>query len=124
MKTLLDFGRAFIEAAALTWQQLAPAAADEFLRACFDSAQGHGYTLCRVPMGSSDFGLGNYAHVELDGDIELESFSIDHDRRHILPFIHAATRVAGCAPIAAPPGRSATCCSSGPTRPRVCRSGA
>lgn len=95
MQTLLGFGGAFTEAAALTWQQLPPALGDELLRAYFDPAQGHGYTLCRVPMGSSDFGLGNYAHAEQAGDFELKSFGIDHDRRHILPFIHAAMRVAG-----------------------------
>ena len=90
MQTLLGFGGAFTEAAALTWQQLSAAAADEFLRACFSPTEGHGYTLCRVPMGSSDFGLGNYAHVETPGDFALASFNIDHDRRHILPLIHAA----------------------------------
>jgi glucosylceramidase len=95
MQTLLGFGGAFTEAAALTWQQLAPAAADDFLRACFSPTEGHGYTLCRVPMGSSDFGLGNYAHVETPGDFELASFDIARDRRHILPLIHAAQAVAG-----------------------------
>ena len=95
MQTLLGFGGAFTEAAALTWQQLSPAAADDFLRACFCPAEGSGYTLCRVPMGSSDFGLGNYAHAEQDGDFELASFSIERDRRHILPLIKAAQAVAG-----------------------------
>ena len=94
MQTLLGFGGAFTEAAALTWQQLSPAAADDFLRACFSPTEGHGYTLCRVPMGSSDFGLGNHAHVEQDGDFALASFNIDHDRRHILPLIRAAQAVA------------------------------
>jgi glucosylceramidase len=93
MQTLLGFGGAFTEAAALTWQQLSPAAADEFIRACFSPSDGHGYTLCRVPMGSSDFGLGNYAHAEQGGDFALASFNIDHDRRHILPLIHAAQAV-------------------------------
>jgi glucosylceramidase len=93
MQTLLGFGGAFTEAAALTWQQLSPAAADEFIRACFSPSEGHGYTLCRVPMGSSDFGLGNYAHAEQGGDFALASFNIDHDRRHILPLIHAAQAV-------------------------------
>ncbi len=95
MQTLLGFGGAFTEAAALTWQQLPPALGEELLRACFDPGQGHGYTLCRVPMGSSDFGLGNYAHAEVAGDFALQHFSIEHDRRHLLPFIHAAMRVAG-----------------------------
>lgn len=95
MQTLLGFGGAFTEAAALTWQQLPPALGAELLRAYFDPALGHGYTLCRVPMGSSDFGLGNYAHAEQDGDFALKSFNIERDRRHILPFIHAAQRAAG-----------------------------
>ncbi len=95
MQTLMGFGGAFTEAAALTWQQLAPDVANDFLRACFSPTEGHGYTLCRVPMGSSDFGLGNYAHVETPSDFALASFNIDHDRRHILPLIKAAQAVAG-----------------------------
>ncbi len=94
-QTLLGFGGAFTEAAAVTWQQLSPAAAADFLRACFDPVHGHGYALCRVPMGSSDFGLGNYAHAEVPGDFALQHFSIERDRQHILPLIHAAQRVAG-----------------------------
>ena len=95
MQTLLGFGGAFTEATALTWQQLAPAQAEAFLQACFGTDGGHGYTLCRVPMGSSDFGLGNYAHAEVDGDFALAHFNIERDRRAILPLIHAATRTAG-----------------------------
>ena len=94
-QTLLGFGGAFTEAAALTWQQLAPAQAGALLHAYFDPVQGHGYTLCRVPMGSSDFGLGNYAHAETPDDFALASFSIARDRQHILPFIQAAQAVAG-----------------------------
>ena len=95
MQTLLGFGGAFTEAAALTWQQLASGPADAFLRACFSPTEGHGYTLCRVPMGSSDFGLGNYAHAEVPGDFTLAHFSIARDRLHILPLIKAAQAVAG-----------------------------
>lgn len=94
-QTLLGFGGAFTEATATVWQQLAPAQADDFLRACFSTTEGHGYALCRVPMGSSDFGLGNYAHADVDGDFALEHFSIERDRQAILPLIHAAQRVAG-----------------------------
>ncbi len=95
LQTLLGFGGAFTEATATVWQQLAPAQADAFLRACFSPTEGHGYTLCRVPMGSSDFGLGNYAHADVDGDFALEHFNIERDRRALLPLIHAARRVAG-----------------------------
>jgi glucosylceramidase len=94
-QTLLGFGGAFTEAAAVTWQQLGAAAREQLLRDCFSAEAGHGYTLCRVHMNSCDFSLGNYAHVATPGDVELESFSIDRDRQALLPFIQAALRRAG-----------------------------
>ena len=93
-QTHLGFGAAFTEAAALTWQQLPAAQRDEVLQACFSPTQGHGYTLCRVHMGSCDFAAGNYSHVETPGDVNLSSFSIERDRQALLPFIRAAQQVA------------------------------
>lgn len=94
-QALEGFGGAFTEAAAVTWQRLAPAQRDAVLRDCFDPARGHGYTLCRVHMNSCDFALGHYAHVETPGDVALASFSIERDRQALLPFIQAAQQVAG-----------------------------
>ncbi len=94
-QTLLGFGSAFTEAAAVTWQRLSPARREAALRDCFDPKLGHGYTVCRVHMNSCDFALGNYAHVETPGDVELKGFTIDRDRQALLPFIKAAQRAAG-----------------------------
>ena len=94
-QTIEGFGGAFTEAAAVTWQALPPPAREQFLADCFDPVRGHGYTLGRVHMNSCDFALDNYAHVERDGDFALESFSIERDRRALLPFVQAALRVAG-----------------------------
>jgi glucosylceramidase len=93
-QTHLGFGGAFTEAAATVWQGLPEVAREQLLRGCFDAADGHGYTLGRVHMNSCDFALGNYAHVEQAEDFALESFSIERDRRVLLPFIKAALRVA------------------------------
>jgi glucosylceramidase len=92
------FGGAFTEASAVNWLALGAAHREQLLEAYFDRARGHGYSLCRVHMGSCDFALGNYAHVEAADDLALASFSIDRDRQALLPFIRAALRVAG-API-------------------------
>ena len=94
-QTIEGFGGAFTEAAATVWQGLGAEAREALLHDCFDPASGHGYTLCRVHIGSCDFALGNYAHAERPGDFALESFSIERDRRALLPFIQAAQRVAG-----------------------------
>jgi glucosylceramidase len=89
------FGGAFTEAAAVNWLALGARRREELLVACFDKVRGHGYSLCRVHMGSCDFALGNYAHVETPDDMALASFSIARDRQALLPFIRAAQRVAG-----------------------------
>ncbi len=94
-QTIEGFGGAFTEAAAVTWQALPAEARAQFLVDCFDPVRGHGYTLGRVHMNSCDFALGNYAHVEQPGDFALEGFSIERDRRSLLPFIREALRVAG-----------------------------
>ena len=93
-QTIEGFGGAFTEAAAVNWLALGAERREELLEAYFDRDRGHGYSLCRVHMGSCDFALGNYAHVEAPGDMELASFSIARDRKALLPFIQAAQRVA------------------------------
>ena len=94
-QALEGFGGAFTEAAAVTWLKLSLARREDVLRAYFDRQSGHGYSLCRVPMGSCDFALGNYAHVEEAEDFELASFSIARDRKALIPFILAAQQAAG-----------------------------
>jgi len=93
-QTLEGFGGAFTEAAAVTWQKLSSTRQQEVLNNYFHTEQGHGYTLCRVHMNSCDFSLGNYAHVETPGDVDLAGFNIERDRQALLPFIKAAQRVA------------------------------
>ena len=89
------FGAAFTEAAAVTWQSLGAAQRAQALRDCFDPAHGHGYTFCRVHMNSCDFALGHYAHAERPDDFALDGFTIERDRRALLPFIRAAQAAAG-----------------------------
>jgi glucosylceramidase len=94
-QTMLGFGGAFTEAAAITWQKLSPVAQQQVLVDYFSKSAGHGYRLCRVHMNSCDFSLGNYAHVEQVGDTALHSFNIERDKQSLLPFIQAARAVAG-----------------------------
>ncbi len=93
---LEGFGGAFTEASAVNWQALPPAQREAALRAYFAPPEqgGHGYSLCRVHMNSCDFSLGNYAHVEVEGDVELRSFSIERDQRALLPLLRAAGEIA------------------------------
>jgi glucosylceramidase len=92
---LEGFGGAFTEAAAVTLQKLSPGNRERVLRAYFDPAEGHGYSLCRTHINSCDFALGNYAYTEVAGDVEFRHFTIDRDRRALLPMIRDAQKIAG-----------------------------
>ena len=83
----------------MVWAELSPARQAELIRAYFDLDSGHGYRLCRTHINSCDFSVGNYAYTEVDGDIDLKHFSIDHDREYLIPLIHAAKEAAGDQPI-------------------------
>ena len=54
---------------------------------------GANFTMARMPLGSNDFSIDYYSYDDVDGDLALEHFSIDHDRATLLPFIRAAKAV-------------------------------
>ena len=94
-QTIEGFGGALTDASAETWAKLPAERQQELLTAYFDPEQGIGYSLCRTHIHSCDFSSESYAYTEVPGDVTLQHFSLDHDRRHKLPFIRAALRTAG-----------------------------
>ena len=91
-QTIEGFGGAFTEASAVTLRKMSPKNQQVILNAYFDSAQGHGYTLCRTHINSCDFGTGNYAYSETVGDTKLENFSLARDEQALLPMIQNALK--------------------------------
>jgi glucosylceramidase len=89
-QTIEGFGGAFTEAAAVTWRKMSPTSQQAIINAYFDSATGHGYTLCRTHINSCDFSESNYAYDEVAGDTNLNHFSIERDQKALLPMIKAA----------------------------------
>lgn len=61
----------------------------------FTPGAGLNLSLCRMPVGANDFSTDWYSYDEVDGDFDLEHFSIDHDRATLVPFIQAAQRYQG-----------------------------
>lgn len=82
------FGGAFTEATAHTYAGLSKEVQADFVESYFGE-NGLKYNLCRIPIHSCDFGLGNYTYIE-EGDSELTTFSLAHDEEEILPLIKAA----------------------------------
>ncbi|MCM1190820.1 MAG: glucosylceramidase [Butyrivibrio sp.] len=92
-QTMEGFGGAFTEAAAVSWNSLEEGAKQEFLEGCFGE-KGLKYNLGRIHMNSCDFALGNYTYVE-EGDTDLATFDISHDREQIIPLIKKAAECHG-----------------------------
>jgi glucosylceramidase len=45
-----------------------------------------------MPIGANDFATEAYSYDEVDGDFDLRHFSVDHDRKTLIPFIQEAKR--------------------------------
>ena len=93
-QTFLGIGGALTDASAETFARLPAPKQQEFLKAYFDRDAGIGYTLARTNIHSCDFSSGSYTYVD-EGDKELKSFNIGHDRQFRIPFIKQALAAAG-----------------------------
>ncbi|KPL60556.1 glycoside hydrolase family 30 protein [Rossellomorea vietnamensis] len=91
---MLGFGGAFTEAAAHSLSLISPEKREEIIHRYFDPAEGIGYRFGRTHINSCDFSLGNYTYVE-DVDTSLKSFSIDREKKLVIPLIQEAMEVAG-----------------------------
>ena len=88
-QTMLGIGGALTDAAAETLAKLPEDKQDELIQAYYDPEKGIGYTLARTNINSCDFSSGSYTYVD-EGDKELTSFNIDHDRQYKIPLIKRA----------------------------------
>lgn len=86
---IIGMGGAFTEAAAYTYAQMSEHKQKELISLYFGK-DGNRYNFCRTHIQSCDFALGNYAYVTDETDKSLESFSIENDRKYLLPLIKAA----------------------------------
>ncbi len=89
---ITGFGGSFTEASAYLLNQLSQENRELILEAYFGES-GARYSLTRTHMNSSDFSLGNYSYAPVEGDKELEHFSIEEDVDDIIPMIKDAMAI-------------------------------
>jgi glucosylceramidase len=92
-QTFMGIGGAITDASAEVFAELSKEKQVEFLKAYYDTQNGIGYSLLRTTIHSSDFSSGSYTYVE-EGDKDLKTFSINHDRQYRIPMIKEAMKVA------------------------------
>ena len=90
----LGIGGALTDASAETFAKLPAFRQKEFIQAYYDVKEGIGYTLARTNIHSCDFSSASYTYVT-EGDKELSSFNIEHDRQYRIPFIKQAIAATG-----------------------------
>nr|WP_315219683.1 glycoside hydrolase family 30 protein [uncultured Flavobacterium sp.] len=93
-QSFLGIGGAITDASAEIFANLSKEKQTEFLNAYYDTQKGIGYSLLRTTIQSSDFSSESYSYIE-EGDKELKTFSIEHDRKYRIPMIKAAIKTAG-----------------------------
>jgi glucosylceramidase len=90
LQTIEGFGGCFNEQGWRALSVLSDGQRRDVLRRLFDPADGLGLSVCRVPVGASDYALDRYTLNETAGDFEMKHFSIERDRKHLIPYIKAA----------------------------------
>lgn len=89
-QTIEGFGTCFNE---LGWQSLSRLTDAEratIFKELFTPNFGANFTICRMPVAANDFSLDWYSYNETDGDFEMKNFSIDQDKKTLIPFIKMA----------------------------------
>jgi glucosylceramidase len=88
-QTITGFGGSFTESSAYLLNKLSKKNRDTILQAYFGD-DGARYSLTRTHISSCDFSLNNYTYAPVEGDLQLENFSIDEDRDDLIPMIKEA----------------------------------
>ena len=88
-QTFIGIGGAITDASAEVFAKMPADKQDELLNSYFDKDKGIGYTILRTNMNSCDFSSDMYTYVS-EGDKELSTFNIDHDRKFKIPLIKKA----------------------------------
>ncbi|GAA3656316.1 glycoside hydrolase family 30 protein [Flavivirga jejuensis] len=91
-QTISGFGGAFTESSAYLLNKLSKKNRDTILRAYF-AKDGARYSLTRTHMNSCDFSLTNYSYSPVEGDKNLEHFTIEEDMDDLIPMIKEALAI-------------------------------
>jgi glucosylceramidase len=91
-QTLEGWGGCFNELGWDALQSLDTKDREIVLRALFDPKDGLKFTLCRIPVGANDYARNWYSLDDSAGDFEMKYFSIDRDRKILIPYIKEAMK--------------------------------
>src|ERR1043165_1715270 len=89
---ILGFGAAFTDASCYLFSQISAEQREQLFYELFHPS-ALGLSVCRTCIGASDYSTEVYSFDEGEPDPDLKRFSIEHDRKYLLPMLRAARKV-------------------------------
>ena len=93
-QSFIGIGGAITDASAEVYSKLSTSKKQEFINAYYNKDTGIGYSLARTNIHSCDFSSNSYTYVD-ENDVDLKSFSVEHDKKFRIPMIKEAIKTAG-----------------------------
>ncbi len=91
---------------------------DELIQLCFGK-DGCRFSWGRIPIGASDYAMDRYTENETADDFEMKNFSIERDKKLLIPYIKAAQAVKPDIKFWASPWTPPTWMKRAPFQPRA-----
>ncbi|WP_125666074.1 glycoside hydrolase family 30 protein [Paenibacillus baekrokdamisoli] len=92
-QTVDGFGGCINELGFVALQHLPEEDRADVLHSLFHPEGDHKFSICRLPIGASDYALEWYSLNETDGDLAMDHFSIERDQKHLIPYIKEALKL-------------------------------
>ncbi len=89
LQTIEGFGGAFNEIGGEALMSLSKKSRQEVIDALF-SPEFSNFTYCRTAIGASDFGRDAYSYSEVADDYQMEHFSVEREKKSVIPMIKMA----------------------------------
>jgi len=88
---IAGIGGAFNEIGGLSLMSLSQDKREAVMSSLFDK-QGAQFSVCRTAIGSSDFGVDAYSYSEVPDDYTMSHFSIQREKKSVIPYIKMALK--------------------------------
>lgn len=92
LQMIEGIGGAFNEIGWAALQTLSEVESQEVLSALF-SEDGCNFSMCRIPLGASDYALSYYTSNDVPEDFVMRDFNIDRDKYILIPYIKEAVKI-------------------------------
>lgn len=91
-QTIEGFGSCFNELGWTSLNILSEEDREDIMNELFSPGVGANFTICRMPLGANDFSINWYSYNETENDFAMENFSLQNDKKTLIPFIKNAKK--------------------------------